>query len=308
MYDVVVAGDYCLDFIFARLEAFPSLGVEVRSASFGVIPGAAYNPVVAMHRLGLRVGWAADFGNDDFSRQAIEFARREGLDESLFVHHKRPLRRITAALTFPEDRAFVAYYDPEPKVPAAVRQMTKIRTRLVYIPGMYTGPAFDLGVRALREQSAQILMDGNLIDEADFGRPAIHRVLSKLDAFLPNLREAQLITGETDVRHILRRLQELTRLPILKAGSEGAYALQDGGVVHCPALPLEPLDTTGAGDCFSAGFIKARLDGHPLEDCLRWGNIVGGLSTLGHGGTGHVVRLDDVLARLGELRCTQASL
>jgi sugar/nucleoside kinase (ribokinase family) len=308
MYDVVVAGDYCLDFIFARLEAFPSLGVEVLSQSFGLVPGAAYNPVVAMHRLGLHVGWAADFGNDDFSRQALEFARREGLNEALFVHHKRPLRKITVALTFPEDRAFVAYNDPDPKVPAAVRRMEKIRTRLVYIPGMYTGPAFDMGVRFLRAQSAEIVMDGNLVSAEDAQQSDTRRVLSALDAFLPNRLEAQIMTGESDIKATLRRLQELTRLPVLKAGREGAYALQDGDLIHCEALTLEPLDTTGAGDCFSAGFIKARLDGLPLEDCLRWGNTVGGLSTLGHGGTGHVVRVADVLPRLGQLRCTRTRL
>jgi len=308
MYDVVVAGNYCLDFIFARLEAFPSLGVEVISRSFGLVPGAAYNPVVAMHRLGLGVGWAADFGNDDFSRQALEFVRREGLDETLFVHHKRPLRRITAALTFPEDRAFVAYYDPEPKIPAAIRRMAKIRTRLVYIPGMYTGPAFDTGVRFLRAQAAQIIMDGNLFSADDANQADVRRVLEALDAFLPNKLEAQLITGESEIEAALRSLQALTRTPVVKAGRQGAYAIQDGELIHCEALTLEPLDTTGAGDCFSAGFIKAWLDGLPLEDCLRWGNVVGGLSTLGHGGTGQVVRCQDVLPHLGRLGCTRSKL
>jgi hypothetical protein len=308
MYDVVVAGDYCLDLIFAQLAAFPSLGVEVVSRSFGVVPGAAYNPVVAMHRLGLRVGWAADFGNDDFSRQALEFARGEGLDEALFVHHKRPLRKITVALTFPEDRAFVAYYDPNPKVPAALRQMAKIHTRLVYIPGMYTGPAFDTGLRFLRAQSAQIMMDGNLFSADDANHSDVRRVLGALDAFLPNRLEAQMMTGESDVEAALRRLQGLTRMPVLKAGSDGAYAIQDGELIHCEALSLEPLDTTGAGDCFGAGFIKAWLDGLPLEDCLRWGNIAGGLSTLGHGGTGQVVRSEDVLPHLGRLACSRRRL
>jgi len=308
MYDVVVPGDYCLDLIFAQLEEFPSLGVEVVSRSFGLVPGAAYNPVAAMHRLGLRVGWAADFGDDDFSRLALDFVVREGIDRALFVHHKRPLRKITVALTFPQDRAFVAYYDPPPRVPAALRRMAKIRTRLVYIPGMYTGPAFDLGVRFLREQSAQIMMDGNLFSPNQTKQADVRRVLAALDAFLPNRLEAQLLTGESEIEAALRRLQELTRLPVVKADRDGAYALQDGELLHCSALAVEPLDTTGAGDCFGAGFIKAWLEGRTLEDCLRWGNVLGGLSTLGHGGTGQVVRCEDVLPRLGELRCTRSRL
>ena len=120
--------------------------------------------------------------------------------------------------------------------------------------------------------------------------------------------EAQLLTGESEIEAALRRLQELTRLPVVKADRDGAYALQDGELLHCSALAVEPLDTTGAGDCFGAGFIKAWLEGRTLEDCLRWGNVLGGLSTLGHGGTGQVVRCEDVLPRLGELRCTRSRL
>ena len=68
-------------------------------------------PRSAMHRLGLKVGWAADFGDDDFSRFTLERARAEGLDDALFVHHRRPLRRITVALSYPDDRAFITYVD-----------------------------------------------------------------------------------------------------------------------------------------------------------------------------------------------------
>jgi len=40
--------------------------------------------------------------------------------------------------------------------------------------------------------------------------------------------------------------------------------------------------------------LRAWLDGYPLETCLRWGNIVGGLSTQGYGATGRKVGLDEV--------------
>jgi sugar/nucleoside kinase (ribokinase family) len=49
-------------------------------------------------------------------------------------------------------------------------------------------------------------------------------------------------------------------------------------------MPVEPLDTTGAGDSFNAGFLRAWLDGADLLACLRWGAASGAISTRRLGG------------------------
>ncbi len=78
-------------------------------------------------------------------------------------------------------------------------------------------------------------------------------------------------------------------LVVVKAGADGSYAMFENTIYHQPGIKVKVLDTTGAGDCFDAGFIKAWLDGKPIEECLLWGNIVGGLSTQGHGAAGAVI-------------------
>jgi sugar/nucleoside kinase (ribokinase family) len=73
----------------------------------------------------------------------------------------------------------------------------------------------------------------------------------------------------------------------VKLGPRGAATLADGALLEVPAFPVEPVDTTGAGDSFDAGFLHAWLGGRPLAECLRWGSACGSLSTRGSGGTGH---------------------
>lgn len=298
-FDVIVAGEYCLDLIFTGLPKFPELGTEIVSTGFEMIPGAAYNSAVAMHRLGLKVGWAVDFGEDDFSRLVLERARAEGLDESLFVRHKQSMRRITVAVSYPQERAFIAYYDPEPSVAAPMGALATVTAQALYVAGLRYGSRFDAGLSLARGRRMKLIMDGNAPDGApDSSRAAVQTSLRSVDVFMPNAAEARRMTGRSDLDQAIRALAELCPLVVVKDGAGGSYACPGGDIVHEPAIPITPLETTGAGDCFNAGFVKAWLAGLPLEKCLRWGNIVGGLSTLAPGGTGKVVTARDVEERL----------
>ncbi len=296
-FDVLIVGDYCLDLVFTGLPSLPEIGKEIVATGFDQTPGGAYNTAVALHRLGVRVVWATDFGTDDYSRFVLERARAEGLDERGFVHHHRSLRCITVAASFPQDRAFMAFYDPQPAIPAAARALTTIRARLLHVPGLYSGPLLEAALLMVRAKRMQITMDGNSYETVTMGSARLRRAIGALDILMPNAAEAVRLTGEVDLLGALQVLGQRTPCVVIKDGAGGAYGLEAGEVVYSPALPVTPLDTTGAGDAFNAGFLAARLDGRPLGECLQWGNIVGGLSTQGRGGTGRVVTRAEVEAR-----------
>ena len=69
----------------------------------------------------------------------------------------------------------------------------------------------------------------------------------------------------------------------------------------CPPFPSTPLDTTGAGDSFDAGFLHAWLEGRPVVDCLRWGAACGALSTRALGGTGRQADRAEVERMVGSV-------
>jgi sugar/nucleoside kinase (ribokinase family) len=302
-YDVLVAGSYSIDLIFSGLDELPELGKDVVGTDFMMSPGEAFISAISMHRLGLKVGWAADFGNDVFSQMALNRAREEGLDDSLFIIHERPYRRISAAASYPGDRLFITYYDPEPSIPAIIPALMKNTAQLLFIPGLYTGELLGLGKQLLKSKKMKLVIDGNSSSGDVLGdtkeSAAVRRSIKSCDLFLPNAQEARRFTGEQELKRAIFRLSQLCPLVVIKDGDNGSLAWPQGHLIHVPAISVNPVDTTGAGDNFDAGFLCAWLDGKPIETCLKWGNIVGGLSTTAMGGTTKEITRTDVNQYLG---------
>jgi len=293
-FEVLVLGDYCLDLVFTGLPGMPELGKEIVATGFEMLPGGTYNTAISLHRLGVNVGWAGDFGNDDFSHLVLASVQREGLDTSLFTYHAKPLRRITVSASYPEERAFIAYYDPDPPIPAAMKALASTFARAVFIPGLYWGPGFSAGLKLIRMKCMALIMDGNSQDGTLEETP-IRKAIQAGDLFLPNRQEALRLTGTNDLEAALNQLGDICPCVVVKDGCRGAWAICEGEVMSAPAMSLRAVDTTGAGDAFNAGFIKAWLDNKSPLECLHWGNVLGGLSTLGHGGTGRVASQQEIL-------------
>lgn len=72
---------------------------------------------------------------------------------------------------------------------------------------------------------------------------------------------------------------DIDGVTVIKHGADGASALTDSQQITHDGFDASPIDTTGAGDAFAAGFIAARLDNSPLERAVAIGNACGAQAT-----------------------------
>jgi sugar/nucleoside kinase (ribokinase family) len=84
----------------------------------------------------------------------------------------------------------------------------------------------------------------------------------------------------------------------VKCGQRGAIAVGPGERAQVAAVPVDAVDTTGAGDSFDAGFLTAMLRGEPLERCLAIANACGALSTRSSGGVDSQPTMQEALEAL----------
>ena len=278
-FDVIVLGDYCLDLIFTGLGSMPQLGKEIEANSLAMEPGGACNTSLALHRLGVKTAWAVEFGVDDFSQFVLNKFRAENFPEDLFIFTKKPMRKITVSLSYPEDRAFVAYYDAGDQVQVALKGLTSRKAKMVVIPALFLGAGLQAGSLIAKTRKMDLFMDGNNSADLTIQDPQIRTALKSVRFFSPNSKEAQRLTNLDDMEKAAKCLGEFCQTVIIKDGANGAWCCDAGQIYHEPAISVKAIDTTGAGDCFNAGFIKAWLDKKSIQECLKWGNIAGGLST-----------------------------
>ena len=282
-YQVIHYGLYFCDLIFTGLPKMPALGEEYYGDGLEIRPGANFNPALAFQRLGVRAGWVCDFGSDFFSRYVLERCQEEGIDPGLFEILPFPLQRVTVALSFPQDRSFISFMDPislPPLRPILLREQPE----WLYLPNLFPDEIHKDIFTTAREAGIKIYMDCQFTAET-LENPGVRAAIGAVDVFAPNQLEALQLTGAASLEGALIILSRLVPLVIVKCGAQGAFACQDGQILHSPGLPVEKVvDTTGAGDCFNAGFLFGLLRGEPLERCLRLGNICGGLSVTAAGG------------------------
>ncbi len=280
-YDVVFYGGYVWDLIYTGLPEMPRLGTEIYSSDFYMTPGAGFYSATALHRLGLRVGWRVDIGSDPLSRLFLETARQEGLDDSLFRIHDYPLYSITTSLSFPHERAFVTYED-EPPDPSILPIIEQHHPKLFLFNNLNGGIQAHKLMKNIRETGTKIFLECQM-HRSTLEDAAVVETLQAVDIFAPNEQEALDLTGAATVEAALAQLAALTPIVVIKQGQRGAIAQTNEKVTRVPALEVKVLDTTGAGDIFNTGFMYGYLRGEPLEKCLMYGNICGGLSTTGCG-------------------------
>lgn len=275
-FDLIAVGRPSIDLSFSGLEAWPELGRDVDASGLGVGAGTSFNTPAAANRLGLRVGYVAMIGNDIWSRMVLEEFEREALPQDFFRVVDRPMPFVSVGLNLGGDRGFVSYEGGSEDDDLELQRFAEevVRTADARHLHVYAGEEpSPLSARA-RERGMTVSFDAWSGPWWESEVP-LEGLLPRADIVFANEPEALAMTGEHDVERAMKEMAELCACVVIKRGENGAIATAGGSRAAAPAEPTEVVDTTGAGDCFSAGFLRGWLGGAPLETCLLLGNLCG---------------------------------
>lgn len=297
---VVVVGELFIDEIFASLDCLPRLGEETFAREFKRdVGGGAAITACGLARLGLHVCLLGTVGKSD-GQWVVKRLTSLGVDCSGVRFHASEPTGLTVSASTREDRSFLTYYGANEGLRGLLQspETAAILTRAELVH-FACAPDCEHDARlfqALKRKRRRISIDVQT-HVSWLTRPESLKILQQCDVFFPNEKEAGWITSATDPHEILRRLSAKgVRGVGLKLGGKGAALLWRGKQFLTDPFPAQTLDTTGAGDCFDAGFIYAWLRGSDPQHCLEVANICGALSTRRLGGIDGFPSLDELKA------------
>lgn len=281
--DVIMQGTVFLDIVFTGLPGLPTAGTETFAEGMGSSPGGVANLAVATARLGLHTGLSAAFGDDSYGDFLwTTLADQEHIDLSRSRRFDDWHSPVTVSMAVNRDRAMVTHEHPPPlPLDCLAKDLPSAKAGVVHLGA-------DDGGWAEKAAAAGTLLFGDVgWDATQEWQPQVLAEIGQLHAFLPNSTEAMAYTRTEDPRAALMALADLVPLVIVTCGGQGSIGLDgvNGEEEWVPALPVNAIDATGAGDVFSAAFIVGTLQNWPLRQRMAFGNLCAGLAVQEVGGS-----------------------
>jgi ribokinase len=279
---ICVVGSANVDLTF-RTSRLPSPGETVAGQSLNVgMGGKGANQAVAAARLGASVTLVARVGNDAFGAEAIRAYQTEGIDAT-FVRQDPNLPTGTAAIIVDDaaENCIIAVpganagLTPEDvRAASAVIQQADVVICQLETPLAATLEAFRLARAA---GTLTVLTPAPVMELPD-------QLLRLCDVCVPNKTEMELlaetpVNSQADAQAAANLLRDRgVRIVVVTMGGSGALIVDEAGALQIPALEVEAVDPTGAGDAFTAALAVFLAKGLELREAARRASVVAALT------------------------------
>ncbi len=298
-YDVVGIGNAIVDIIGRCEDAFLAQrdltkgGMQlVESARVSALYGAmgpaieisggsAANTIVGIASLGGKAAFIGKVADDEFGHIFAHDIRAAGVSfDTPPAKHGEPTARSLILVTPDGERTMNTFLGVSPELNHGEIDPATIRAgRIVYLEGyLFDRPeakqafrqAADIAIKADRKV-ALTLSDGFCVDRhRDEFRTLIKQ---QVDILFANEAEITSLYQTNSFDAAAQQAAADVKLAVLTRSEKGAVIHADGMTTAVPAVPVNVVDTTGAGDLYAAGFLFGQAQGKDLETCGRLGSL-----------------------------------
>lgn len=240
--------------------------------------GSGSNTINGLAQLGHSCGLVGKIGKDEIADRILESLSRLPI-KPLYVETDTPTAQVVCLVTPDGERTGRSFLGASREMRANDLSPDIFNNvSLVHIEGyaLMNGDLVNRAMMLAKRAGAKISFDLGSFEIVRTYKDHIKELLPRyVDVVFANADETRALTDfEPEMGGDI--LSELCPISVVLMGKNGCLIHQGSERIHCPAFPVEAIDTTGAGDLFASGFLHGYLAGRPLEECGRLGCLLGG--------------------------------
>ena len=307
-YDVLAVGELNPDLVLSGVRAeTPRLGTEQEfAASLLTLGSSTAIACVLMQRLGLQTAMSAYVGDDANGRFCRAALKAEHVDVALVRTHPTLGTGLTVCLAYPGDRMLLTCkgamaLDAADSVDADRLSMARhLHVGSFFLQDALRPRVADLFATA-RGLGLTTSLDTGWDPQENWLAADLRAALAHTSYLFPNALEFERLAGTSNTERGMARLLDLgVGAVVLKRGVDGAVHGDAGGLRVHGGFDATPVDTTGAGDAFNAGYLAAMLRNGSIAERLVFGNACGALTVAAVGGTNGIADEGQVRAFIAQ--------
>ena len=298
-FDVLAIGELNVDLIVTGLKSMPVTGREIIAEGCSLVLGSSTAICICgLASMGLETGFVGKLGKDTFGELVLEELCKRSIDTSHIIVDEKIDTGITISLSMAKDRALVTHLGSIAELSVEDIDISLLEnTKHIHVGSFFLQHKLRPGLcnlfKTAQAMNITTSLDAGWDDTEDWD-DGIFEVLKYTDIFLPNEVEALNITKMDSVEAAIHVLSDYSKVNVIKWGAKGAMGKWGNQITSQKPFDLKPIDTTGAGDSFNAGFIYGYLKGFGLPQCLTYGNACGSISVTKIGGASGCATLEEV--------------
>lgn len=264
--------------------------------------GSALNCALGFNKIGLETKISTFVGNDEAGKNIIRFMHTNKIDLGLVTVQGETNQ--SSIVSFKGERTIFSYHAKRNYDEARVE-----KADWIYLSSAGRGSDI-LQEQVLRfiEQGTKIAFNPGSWQLNNLSR--FSKIIKNCDVLILNRLEADLIIGdEGKIKQQLQKMNEMgAKTAVITDGKNGAYFGANKNALHINALTSDAVDSTGAGDSFSAGFVGSIALGNSLEESAKWGMVSSGSVVEQFGANKGLLGKDDILKRIKTIKSFKMTL
>ena len=276
--------------------------------SFG---GDALNESVALSRLGKNVELISKVGDDETGQRILDYMKDNNLSADCIKI--QPGLETSVNIVMVDDRG-ERHFLTNPNSSLRKLEESDIiphidkMADIVSFASMFVSPCLDIPAmerifKQIKSKSGRTLLVDVTRAKNGESLEDLKCLFPYIDYFLPNDTEISMLTGESDPYKNIELLMSYgINCAVLKCGSKGCLIAREGELYEIPSYPVSnAVDTTGAGDCFAAGFLYGLLQKWSLKECGKFACAVASCSVEQVGAVTGLISLEEPMRRYQQL-------